>query len=471
MALLHLDDRQLLWDMLARSHRISTAEDRQALLAKIGVNTGYIDIAGTNVTFATNLVSQLNHNGHRQALIKLVNELAKDRTNAKDITHLIRLLKWSTYNENLENYRSSAKALHILSSGKGGVGKTLIALASICGSAVDLGHNLLGVDLNTMNPDLFRLLSFESFGQLQWERSSVDWMHDFLNNQELEDGTIDWENQLSIVNLIQQSNPFILPKGIQGFWLRIIEGIGLDPAFQDYEIFVDTNLNILNLFSDTETIHRLLRTYNNKIYVWIFWTWASIHDGGRIARTLTVAKREFGENLQFVHVLNPSALLSPRVDISNEVNNLTHLRKAIEALGPIKSMNPVSEMASTLYELLIQQEKIVFDEIDKITNPAEYEIGGLLELTNAPSTESISHDTFISILEDIAPFTLDGEQFIEFYVALDNQRPLNVLPISTHDPELRGYTEDPDFGQNIRQIYHKMVNIRKDIVPFLKALR
>lgn len=134
------------------------------------------------------------------------------------------------YNQNQQTLgaiRSLRKRnIHLLTGGKGGIGKTLVSLSVITSYSLDSAKKILGIDVNTMNTDLFRLLSFQQPSRLDSWRLSVT-----SANQTL---------------VARPMNPYVLPNGSKGFWKKILDIIKR-PQFEEFDLLIDTNLHISNL--------------------------------------------------------------------------------------------------------------------------------------------------------------------------------------------------------------------------------
>jgi hypothetical protein len=390
------------------------------------------------------------------------------------IDHFIQIDDY-LYLERLENllYHSDdvllddIQNIHILTSTKGGVGKTLIALSIACiyyfhFYKAENKRDLIGVDLNYMNPDFYRIINDTSIatrgslGLVQgWQQSNLD--HSLM--------------------MLRPDDPYLLPLGAAGFWKQLKSILNLPSHMsENIDIVVDTNLNVANIARGHDQIkkliHEILNYGNRRIYFWSFWTWATFQDLDPITTRLSEMK-EFGDRTSVVHVLNPNSLLPPKIDfksrrkIRQQRDILVNVAAELQGLLGYADSNRIDHAKQEII-------RSINDALDSQDDPrlGLDDIPGLFELAIANVVPAISYEEF---KRDVASFfrelpeDLPTEQHREIFNGLETRlnggRPANVFPLATHNPDLTGYTESfaRQKPKNMDDIHKKIDLIERDI--------
>jgi len=173
--------------------------------------------------------------------------------------------------------------IHVLSSYKGGAGKTLIA-ASIAHEAIERGDNVIIIDTNAQNPNLAEDLFF--------------YFHVHRHNKS--PGIIGGDSTIytispssnitfTVYNAVDK-NPFELAKQLQ------------KEDITNTTFIIDTNMHIREcekgMFSDGSGFH--------KVFIWFLWGWSSPrldHQLNAILNSTRDIERGF-PNTQVIHVFN-----------------------------------------------------------------------------------------------------------------------------------------------------------------------
>lgn len=358
--------------------------------------------------------------------------------------------------ENESSDVPQSRVIHLLTGSKGGIGKTLMALSlSINYARQQL--ITLGVDLNSMNPDFIRMLYFEN------------------NTNSVREG---WKILIpdKYLTLISPKNPYTLPEGTYGFWKRVLDAKNYQE--QAPFIIVDTNLHIANLYdgptSEQSIINSILKQC--QLYIWILWTHAAVQESHIIGDSIRHFRKRYGNNIEFVHVLNPSALLPAYIDLNKEIDQLIELRneeKSAENL--LSSKNISEELKIHLENVRSELKKKSGELLEEMKELDPTEITGLAKLHNSGAVEPISDEEVIQFLKNSArEFEEDRFQTLaDAIIRKHGGCPVNIVPISTHNPSLIGYTEEIMIKRDFDYIQgkiSKIVSQIKTVVQWAKPI-
>lgn len=387
--------------------------------------------------------------------------------------------------------QKSVSNIHIMTSVKGGVGKTLISLALVCAYLhpdVKIGFKkLLGIDVNFMNTDFYKFLSiYDSNSPIG---NKIPWRKAFL----------DKEKQHTVI--IRQV-PYSLPKGTLGFWKDLTQVIEYSD-FSDCDIIIDTNLHIANLTGGSESnqpeedsfenpletddlINRLFAPDSGrKLFIWIFWTFSSLKDPKFVEKgienLLASCHQDVVHNIEFIHVWNPSALIAPSNDFDAQIEELARIRQRTSTWDHLIELYPPDHPDRPNLEQLRHQARAEYDEIideadfEKLNKPHPFP--GLYELINEEvPTKQIDIDALLAvgkIITDNPSLKLkDIFSYIYNEVFRGKGRPKNLLPISYHDPKFKGYTDEADTEllPNLEDLWTNIDYISRDVRKFLDEL-
>lgn len=352
--------------------------------------------------------------------------------------------------------------IHILTSVKGGVGKTLLSLSLIGSYAYrNLStHNgkVLAVDANSVNMDLFRILAHKGNSRslpngLHWRCSEVEMA-----------GRVRGA-------VVRRDQPYVLPMGIAEFWREIEQ---LSPSFPDHDIVIDTNMHVANLidgpplYVDTrpptrigpiEVLNHLLDDHH-RLYVWIVWTFAALRDPERyvaegIARFDALSKQA-RRRVNFVHVLNPSVLVPPQSPLEEQLQSFYEIGAMRTKINELMHELPAGDPGIGL--LAEMRERLTIERMNRLNFVADDTTGRMIgvfpglqnlmeneEATDEIGDKELLHKIQASIIEAATKAKLrDVFEAIYTNEFESKGRPRNLLPIYIHDTELQGYTERPD---------------------------
>lgn len=229
--------------------------------------------------------------------------------------------------------------VHIFTGAKGGVGKTMFALATI--NHFRDNYPCVVIDSNTTNADLSRILA----GNAPKRIPNPD------NDTNLE--LFFWQFQERIT-LIKPVDSFDVTSSL-GFWKRLdfVTKSQL-PERSEGKIIIDTGYHPANLYSerkrrDISPILANLRSHGcQKIHIWYIWTPSAMHPNypdavDRMDEALIELRQSDGPEFSIVHVLNLHAL-RPAV-----ANVLTTMRILVDtALGRETTQTEVAEGLSRM---------------------------------------------------------------------------------------------------------------------------
>lgn len=374
--------------------------------------------------------------------------------------------------------RSTETNIHIMTSVKGGVGKTLLSAAVMCSYLNPERHlgnrKILGVDMNSMNIDLYRLIAESREGapieSLPWRQSKVD--------------------ERGRCCVVVRSVPYSIPEGVEGFWGSLAEVIQ-HPLFREHDVVVDTNLHVANLIEgdgNPEQIIRQLisRTSRRKLFVWLLWTFASLRDPAFVEVGINNLEIALGDELQdrvhFVHVLNPSALTPPHGDFEDELQSLVDVRETERLYKQLIERMPPEDPKRIQLETL--RDDHIRDQIGAVDwsklQPGDLPqpfpgLHELIELEDA--TMAMSYWEFIqkvgrTIVANPNVYLKDLFDLIYRNEFEGRGRPWNLLPISIHNPGLKGFTEVLEFyiPGNLNSLRERIATVEKDVGKFLEDL-
>lgn len=367
--------------------------------------------------------------------------------------------------------------VHIVTSVKGGVGKTLLCIATMSSYIVrDVnGRSILGIDLNSMNTDLFRSLATDHNpkrlkGASNWIKSKIRDGHPST--------------------VVRRNEPYVLLNGAAEFWGQLSELLNHD-EFSDCDFIVDTNLHLTNLITGSTEPHNYLNTILDEnedriIHIWILWTFASLRYPDDIVKGLTFftnrISKQFSNRVRFVHVLNPSALVPPHVDLNTHIEAWYAYKQTEDRLAETNLLLSDTRLKEALERARREYLNILHEALqEKLSTPPEpipYPFQGLKKLIQETTVNSIAYEEFMRkighlIADQVLRRPVENI-FDEIYEQSfkDRGRPQNLLPISTHDPSMRGYTEVIDYEtRTFDDIYNRVKNIEDDVWTFLQGLR
>jgi hypothetical protein len=337
---------------------------------------------------------------------------------------------------------------HIITSSKGGTGKTLLTLLLLAYHLERDKGTTLVIDLNGMNADTSAILLF----QRNDHKLPVHLETDVVIPKEAD--TIVFEKSFSLDELKRPYDYYIVGRPLNPFGLynstlfadllqtikasaeQIANELKLEPIQQ---VIIDTNYHFCNLFAQEKT-DKNYETYktgtlkDESITIWFMWVYRQLEKllHGDDATIINLTANAIEENLNshwcqgnttpFIHVFNPVALLSSHPDKDKK----GYLTKTVSAF----------------LEALAQRKDYTIDE--------------LIELEHFPRTACVPFDKWVEQLK-IARVAM-GDRFNDdpYFLILDillqainslnglnenERRPMNIIPLSVYHHALQCYTD------------------------------
>jgi len=333
--------------------------------------------------------------------------------------------------------------IHIYTSSKGGVGKTLQALCTSLYYLQETGYDVLICDFNCFNPDLFQIL-----GRVADEGS--DEHIDGFNVRTISRCTAQ-------ARLLYPSTPYHIPEDMpMGFYKMILKAVSLNlEDFRPNICIVDTGFHFANLDMTPERWSRIDLQEKYQItnaifdcfrpYFWFIWTLAALtrsteKDGiASAANTLESYKNSrdepwFKDTESLLHVINPHALAS----------DLSWKRLLKGALT--RGHDPNVQVMPLLYELYKREP-----------------LGNVsLKFMQEYTRDSVLRTGEPQVAVDEAAREEHINRFVRPILTYHTGRPLNVLPIPYYVEPLAGYTDSlalktikhlDDIEVNVRYVY------------------
>lgn len=380
--------------------------------------------------------------------------------------------------------------IHLLTSAKGGVGKTLLGLGIVCcycdtNRVFASKKGLLAIDLNTMNPDLFNILDFESPKPAPLKKAA-DWWH------------VEIHANCRTVRR-QAPHPHLLPKGAPEFWENLRQVISA--ANSNADVLVDTNLNPASLFDGTSDVQlqNLLNDSQNHLYIWLIWTWASLKDDTVIKRMLGYIPEDIRNRVTLVHVINPSAMVQPQIDVEyvrGILDEAAFIKSKIEQhYDFIKSYKQLGEKTPIFDEyeiatfadnakgmkdaIAILASKLAgyFEKLAKL-NEEIHPFEGLQKIVSEDCKPQVGYDDFVNLMKQFLEVNLNlvnnpiQTDFNSLYDMLSGNKPCNLFVIPSYDPNLRGYTDKLllNRARSLNDISKQISHVQKELREFLTSL-
>jgi len=345
---------------------------------------------------------------------------------------------------------------HIITSSKGGVGKTLLTLL-LSARNLELGTTTLVIDLNAMNADSGTLLvggapkiqtpitlphlkAAEETEQFGAENIIVQRVYSFCKKKE---GVIEVPYAVG-----WPSNPFNLyrPSLFADFLYTIKESL---PAIKEklgleiQSVIIDTNYHFCNIFSQLEDHYKLYKEELKKenITCWFLWVYRQLENllegnigADKVYMSARLMEKHFkhdDNSIPIMHVITPVSLVSSEI-----------LSKALSQ--PQESGEKGNENA-----VVVWLKNTVFKKPEEKAN-AQVMIENLDKVALTSKGNYKNFADWIDILEKtrrkLKVFGDEREQEGAIFLrtllkALGNERPMNVIPLWNYHPELQRYTD------------------------------
>ncbi len=364
---------------------------------------------------------------------------------------------------------------HIVTSSKGGVGKTLISLML---TAYHCIHNdTLIVDLNGMNADVSRLLSPEgdSFREMEdylYLKLSLD------RTKPSDDRFFHFERvgglsgvRVGYVNS-WPNDPFktMNAQTFASFLVELKKKIEKELynkfGYSIQTVIIDTNYHFCNLFPERrEDYLAPFNSQNDNFFIWFIWVYRQFADLMEMAKISAhnIAPRTVKERAQmmeeklgknhpwgnpFVHIFSP-------VFIGEMLTkNQSFFKKTLPSWLTLEDSNtltisPLQQLLSFIGEGKVDR-VVTFDDLFQKLKKARGEIVTKEKIADA-------NELFIKMLE--------------VYVKGVTACPRNLIPLHLYQKDLLGYTEADYQGLLLNQVYNKMKIYRNSFEIAYHALR
>lgn len=337
---------------------------------------------------------------------------------------------------------------HIVTSSKGGVGKTLLTLL-LAARNIELGTTTLVIDLNAMNADSGNLLvkgapksqppitllhpkAAKETEQLGAENIFVQRVYSLYRNQQRETTTIE---QIPYA-VGWPSNPFNLyrPSLFADFLCIIKQSL---PEIQNKlglkieSVIIDTNYHFCNIFSQHEEYYNRYQEElaDENITCWFLWVYRQLDNliTGNVGANKVYTSAELMEkhlrrdknSTPIMHVISPVSLVSSQV--------LHHPQDNNDTSAFLKILNTIFKAGA--------QEVLVAD-LDKV---AEAQKGNYQKFSDWVDNLE-SNRRMLKVFGD--PREQEGAIFLRTLLkTLEKERPMNVIPLWNYHPKLQRYTD------------------------------
>jgi hypothetical protein len=304
---------------------------------------------------------------------------------------------------------------HIVTSSKGGVGKTLLSLLLLVYYHNIKHRRVLVIDLNSMNPDMHRLVGKEVDRKLF---HSVN----IGNNQKpfrfLYQQISFNENAMTNYVIGWPVNPCKMLCGAESFFdflEKIKESLVEIEQKWDFQIdtiVIDTNHHFCNLFSDDDNLYRERSLFQDNFFIWFIWVYR-----------------------QLANFLNPACY-------DEEITRLTNIVRVVERF--LKN-NVVGNPFLHIFNIAIMKLSKMMMMRDN------FDISQLEKLRRQPLEDSVKFASLVQLLIQAAPPIENYSDLHDFllgtlhnYATNNKKCPKNVVTMPTYHKSLSYYTEDED---------------------------
>ncbi|RKZ80510.1 MAG: hypothetical protein DRR19_23500 [Candidatus Parabeggiatoa sp. nov. 1] len=353
---------------------------------------------------------------------------------------------------------------HIITSSKGGVGKTLLTLL-LTARHLELDQTPLVIDLNAMNADSGALLvegvpqvpdpkyelsitiehprAAEETEQLGSENIIVQRANSFYRGKEPIPYAVGWPS--NPYNLYRPSLFADFLCTIKGNLGRIQKEMGLEIK----TVIIDTNYHFCNIFSQHKGYYK---RYNDElkddtITCWFLWVYRQLENlldkkvGSdklyKSANMIETHLKRDDNHACLMHVITPVSLISSQVVVQPQKT-----KEDTTERWPILSLLFTSEKKGK--EQKRKQELVVegLDKIEKVEK-GNYKsfMDWITDLANAHTVLQVPSDEQKKDGKKDED-KLEGGVFLKTLIkALEDERPMNVIPLWDYHPNLQRYTD------------------------------
>ncbi len=342
---------------------------------------------------------------------------------------------------------------HIMTSSKGGVGKTLLSLMLLAYHLEEKKDgSVLFLDLNGMNTDSMAMLTYNrsanykktgekanislktnekiyhnGFEQIQLKKSYT------FNNNKQNEYIVGWS-----VNPFELCNPIVFADLLVSIKTEApdkIKEMGLQQPLK--YIIIDTNYHFCNIFGSDDSHYTVYDSLlkNENFNIWFLWVYRQLEkliyskenqNEAQIVKTTAdlIETHLTNKNIPFQHVFSPAALVSSQ---SKEGRLTGTLKSLLDAM--LKQRDYLIPEFETLEKLSTEKKYVSFEE-------------WVENLYKASNNIETFKDRSLSFL----PILMKAIELID-----SKYRPENIIPLSVYQPTLRQYT-DKDRGDIVNTI-------------------
>ncbi|MBX3086617.1 MAG: hypothetical protein KF716_33595 [Anaerolineae bacterium] len=361
--------------------------------------------------------------------------------------------------------------IHIFTGAKGGVGKTLLALA-----ATDYYSNnevpCVVLEANTTNADISRILAVDGSAPR------------YLRQHESDTAEVVYTRFQSDIIVLRPENPFAVSNA-RGFWTRILRvARNLTEISRNSVLVVDTSLHIAGLYPDERDLSsvqiilkELYNTHNvTQVFIWHCWTLTAMKTAGiqgsyreAISNVLTgfyqpaddkgtdsdknevsITSPKDMPSIEMLHVFNIYALVPTPTNAQDFFLKLLrrasgHIETGITVAGAF------SEMAGSPVGRAIQLNRL----LDMFKQ----------SLQNASPAELENFEIYEAVLRQIALDTREGNII---------RRPRNVFPIPKFTYAAVNYVDklvlSGSIGTSLEQVTKPIIDLLDYTHEYLRHL-
>ncbi|OQW91855.1 MAG: hypothetical protein BWK78_03390 [Thiotrichaceae bacterium IS1] len=352
---------------------------------------------------------------------------------------------------------------HIITSSKGGAGKTLISLMLTAYHAVT--DHVLILDLNGMNADLSRLLApdnrqklspddylfvnlGEDLGYFHFERVpfTPDVRLSYINGWP--DDAFKTFNQETFGKLLLAIQKIFKPEKVQERF-----GFTIDT------VIIDTNYHFCNIFSAKEEDYKKSpqKEFFDKenMFIWFIWVYR------QLAGLIDVIENENSTNPHDVAFFRVSEVATTlQAKLKNPLGNpFIHLFGSVFIGQLLASKPPGVIKILTKWLRFTNDNNIEIKQLEKLSQLAEdgkiTQASGFGKFVSdlKQAKERVSQEAERVSQEAEEDINLYFFNLLEAYVSSKDQCPKNILPLHLYQKDLLGYTEKDYEGVLLDQIY------------------
>jgi len=369
---------------------------------------------------------------------------------------------------------------HIVTSSKGGVGKTLLSIL-LWVANLKKNKKVLLVELNGMNPDLYRLLAFTTKTHSNMKDIKPDNFR--FGNYSFQSLEVELESDSYVI--VWPTSPYDMlskPEDFLGFLNTIYQRIIDNEFHNDFKpntVIVDTNFHFGNIFSSNSKEYKLeiFQDQQQNFYIWFLWVFKQLYS---LMNIDVKTKERFDDNANFnlgkdtltgiatileakesnnktfpchlgspiIHVFNTPTLIKPCVRWHPDI-----AERATKVLKKIFDKKKSGSVGEIKFEDFIKKFHYYFLKVIKNNEYKEKEI--YLKSKNKDDKKLDIHAIFLKILEE--------------YINDNEECHNNIIVIPEHEEDLLQYTDEINVADNIFKDITKREKLFGNFVKSLEA--